>query len=65
MEGILLSKFVLFIVSEWDSESINNYVLSVYSMAGIGEASVDETETHPVSWDSPPEEGIRQRTTFY
>lgn len=65
MEGILLSKFVLFIVSEWDSESINNYVLSVYSMAGIGEASVDETEIHPVSWDSPPEEEIRQRTTFY
>lgn len=60
MEGILLSKFVLFIVSEWDSESINNSVLSVYSMAGFGEASVDETETHPVSWDSPPEEGIRK-----
>lgn len=34
-------------------------------MAGIGEASVDETETHPVSWDSPPEEGIRQQTTFH
>lgn len=24
MEGILLSKFVVFIVSEWDSESVNN-----------------------------------------